>query len=138
MKIKISDADKLRGGYYTAPELATWLCNWAIQNRSDTVFEPSCGDGVFLRAAGNRLIELGVSRSKVESFCWGLSSTVVRRSVLASFFLGCSRQKLRPEWKQVISFNGFYRIQTSDSMLLLEILHLFGIRIFPNHHGHSR
>jgi adenine-specific DNA methylase len=50
---KFEISNKLRGGYYTAPELADWLCNWAIRKSSDTVFEPSCGDGVFLRAAGN-------------------------------------------------------------------------------------
>ena len=64
MKLEISSNDKLRGGYYTDPELADWLCNWAIRKSSDTVFEPSCGDGVFLRAAGRRLIKLGVPRNK--------------------------------------------------------------------------
>jgi adenine-specific DNA-methyltransferase len=64
MKVEISNIDKLRGGYYTPFELATWLCDWAIRTAKDTVFEPSCGDGVFLRAAGSRLAELGVPRNK--------------------------------------------------------------------------
>jgi adenine-specific DNA methylase len=72
MKTTISDADKLRGGYYTPLELAEWLCNWAIQHGSDTVFEPSCGDGVFLRAAGRRLIELGVSRTGIGQLLHGV------------------------------------------------------------------
>ena len=65
MKILTSTIDKLRGGYYTPSALADWLCNWAIRKGCDTVFEPSCGDGVFLLAAGNRRIELGIGRSRV-------------------------------------------------------------------------
>jgi adenine-specific DNA-methyltransferase len=54
------DAAKLRGGYYTSPEIARWLCAWAIRTREDRVLEPSCGDGAFLVAAANRYAELGV------------------------------------------------------------------------------
>lgn len=53
-------ADKLRGGYYTSPEVARWLCKWAIRDGGDRVLEPSCGDGIFLDAALDRLAELGV------------------------------------------------------------------------------
>ena len=54
------DPDKLRGGYYTSPELAKWLCTWAIRNSKDLVLEPSVGDGVFLEATVHRLKNLGV------------------------------------------------------------------------------
>lgn len=53
------DADKLRGGYYTSGELASWLCAWAIRDAGEMVLEPSCGDGSFLEAASARLEELG-------------------------------------------------------------------------------
>jgi adenine-specific DNA methylase len=53
------DADKLRGGYYTSPALARWLCAWAIRDANDLVLEPSCGDGAFLDAAAERVGELG-------------------------------------------------------------------------------
>jgi len=53
------DADKLRGGYYTSPEVAAWLARWAIRAPDDAVLEPSCGDGAFLVAAAARLGELG-------------------------------------------------------------------------------
>lgn len=46
---------KLRGGYYTPPELANMLAEWAIQSGREQVFEPSCGDGIFLAAAKQRL-----------------------------------------------------------------------------------
>lgn len=54
------DSDKLRGGYYTSPELASWLCSWAIRSAKNTVLEPSCGNGAFLAAAARRYSELGV------------------------------------------------------------------------------
>jgi len=53
------DPEKLRGGYYTSPHLANWLAKWVIRRRTDTVLEPSCGDGVFLDAAAARLARLG-------------------------------------------------------------------------------
>lgn len=62
----LQDREKLRGGYYTSPELAAWLCRWAIRKPTDRVLEPSCGDGVFLDAAIRRLQSIGsASRSSL-------------------------------------------------------------------------
>lgn len=47
--------EKLRGGYYTPPAIADSLVKWAITSRDMRVLEPSCGDGVFVRAAAARL-----------------------------------------------------------------------------------
>ena len=58
-RFKALGTDKLRGGYYTPPGLAKWLCEWAIRDTGDRVLEPACGDGVFLRAALERLASLG-------------------------------------------------------------------------------
>ena len=55
----VQNHNKLRGGYYTSPELAAWLCEWAIRGTTDRILEPSCGDGVFLSAAVERLKSLG-------------------------------------------------------------------------------
>ncbi|MDY0168464.1 MAG: N-6 DNA methylase [Thermoguttaceae bacterium] len=55
-------ANKLRGGYYTPPALAEWLCRWAIRRPTDRVLEPSSGDGVFLVEACKRLLSLGATR----------------------------------------------------------------------------
>ena len=96
MKNAISNTDKLRGGYYTAPELAELLCNWAIRSCGDTVFEPSCVDGVFLRAAGRRLIELGSPRTKVAHHLRGVElhdHEVVRAREL---FLASLKTKIPP------------------------------------------
>lgn len=57
--------DKLRGGYYTAPDIAAWLCDWAVRSPKDRILEPSCGDGVFLNAAARRLRKLGARAPSV-------------------------------------------------------------------------
>ncbi len=56
--------DKLRGGYYTPEEVVRWLTAWAVRSADDEILEPSCGDGVFLAAAAERLRELGASKAR--------------------------------------------------------------------------
>jgi adenine-specific DNA-methyltransferase len=48
--IKDETAQKLRGGYYTPDDLATFLCEWVLEIEPKRILEPSCGDGVFLSA----------------------------------------------------------------------------------------
>lgn len=43
-------AQKLRGGYYTPEDLATFLCEWVLEVNPHRILEPSCGDGVFFSA----------------------------------------------------------------------------------------
>ena len=50
---------KIRGGYYTPPVLADYLCRWAIRSPSDQVLEPSCGDGSFIASAASLLDATG-------------------------------------------------------------------------------
>jgi len=59
------DPDKLRGGYYTSADVASWLCAWAIRKPYELVLEPSCGDGSFLSAAVSRYQELGASHGQI-------------------------------------------------------------------------
>ena len=54
-------ARKARGAYYTPPEIASFLSRWAIDCRPAAVLDPTCGDGVFLQAAGRALRGVGVS-----------------------------------------------------------------------------
>ncbi|MCP9290576.1 class I SAM-dependent methyltransferase [Gracilimonas sediminicola] len=48
--IKNASEEKLRGGFYTPEEIASFILKWAM-NGSDnySILEPSCGDGVFLK-----------------------------------------------------------------------------------------
>ncbi len=50
---------KDRGAFFTPPALAQFIADWAIRAPDDRVIEPSCGDAVFLAAAGSRLRQLG-------------------------------------------------------------------------------
>jgi len=49
--IKSASKDKLRGGFYTPEPIANFMLKWAFNgNKEMDVLEPSCGDGVFLKA----------------------------------------------------------------------------------------
>lgn len=39
---------KLRGGFYTKPEIADFLVRWVSKIKPKSLLEPSCGDGVFI------------------------------------------------------------------------------------------
>jgi adenine-specific DNA methylase len=56
-----SEKRKARGAFFTPPEIARYLCDWAVRKPCDTVFEPSCGEASFLLAAGERLRSLGAN-----------------------------------------------------------------------------
>ncbi len=48
---------KLRGGYYTPPDLATFLVRWIAAINPKEILEPSCGDGIFLEKLAQHLHE---------------------------------------------------------------------------------
>jgi len=51
MNFMINETEqKLRGGYYTPLDIAKFLARWVQQAGAKEVLEPSCGDGVFLKA----------------------------------------------------------------------------------------
>ena len=51
MNFMINETEqKLRGGYYTPLDIATFLARWVKQSGAVNILEPSCGDGVFLKA----------------------------------------------------------------------------------------
>ena len=123
------DADKLRGGYYTSPEVATWLCTWAIRKAAEKVLEPSCGDGVFLAAAAARFAELGLRKPEVASQLAGieilhseadharkrLSSVLGAHAdtvVKTADFFGWWQETAQPAFDVVIGNPPFIRYQT--------------------------
>lgn len=71
------DQDKLRGGYYTSDEVASWLCAWAIRSPKDQILEPSCGNGAFLRASARRFTELGTNKPSIASRLTGIELNAV-------------------------------------------------------------
>lgn len=59
---------KVLGAFYTSDPVARFLVQWAIRGPNDTVLDPSCGEGVFLAAAFERLLQLGNRLPEV----WGV------------------------------------------------------------------
>lgn len=51
--IENETAQKLRGGFYTDPDIATFLAKWVLEKRPKSLLEPSCGDGAFLEAVAD-------------------------------------------------------------------------------------
>ena len=43
--------EKVLGAVYTPPRVAAALTRWAVRSGSDTVLDPSCGEGVFVSGA---------------------------------------------------------------------------------------
>lgn len=63
---------KLRGGYYTPPAIAEFLCRWGIDTNTKNVLEPSCGDGNFIEAAVLRFKDLGIEGKHLEGRIKGI------------------------------------------------------------------
>jgi len=101
------DSRKLRGGYYTPQPIADFICKWAITEPAVRVLEPSCGDGNFVEAVIQRLLEIGVpenelfgrvkgvellaeeaQKSKARAANYGLNSTTITNADFFSFLAG--------------------------------------------------
>ena len=66
-------ARKARGAFFTPPAIAQFLTDWAIaDNPRAQVLDPTCGDGVFLLAAGERLRHLGAPPAAIRSHLTGV------------------------------------------------------------------
>ena len=48
--IQFESEQKLRGGYYTPADLASFLTRWVKPTAGTKILEPSCGDGAFFEA----------------------------------------------------------------------------------------
>jgi len=63
---------KLRGGYYTPNAIAKFLCRWGININTQSVLEPSCGDGNFVESAILRFKELGIEGESLKGRIKGI------------------------------------------------------------------
>ncbi len=98
---KNESAQKLRGGYYTPPDLATFIARWVASCQPSRILEPSCGDGAFFRAIASvsaqplkiKAFELNASEArKARSWAKRLNITA---QVSASDFLGWALAEVR-------------------------------------------
>lgn len=78
----IEGYNKLRGGYYTPDKISEFISEWAIRTPSDSVLEPSCGDGSFLSAITKRFSEFGATAEQIRNNVIGveLDSTEAEKS----------------------------------------------------------
>ncbi|MGX1575959.1 N-6 DNA methylase [Cellulosimicrobium funkei] len=68
-----ADLRKARGAFFTPPAIAEHLAGWAIRDDPEAlVLDPTCGDGVFLMAAGQQLKALGRQASDLDSQVFGI------------------------------------------------------------------
>jgi adenine-specific DNA-methyltransferase len=65
-------ARKDRGAFFTPPAIASFLARWAVNSGGDTVLDPTCGEGVFLVAAGQVLREHGVAGTEEQRRLYGI------------------------------------------------------------------
>lgn len=57
--------DKLRGGYYTPDKIVDFILKWANLNNNNTILEPSCGDGAFLK--GLKRNHINISPNNIDA-----------------------------------------------------------------------
>jgi len=55
--IEFESEQKLRGGFYTEPSIASFLVRWIKASKPISLLEPSCGDGAFLAAIDGQNIK---------------------------------------------------------------------------------
>ena len=116
--------DKLRGGYYTPEPIAQFICNWAIDINTKGILEPSCGDGVFLKAAAKRVIEINPELS-VEDTIVGIElfekeaekASVYGAKVVSGDFFGFYKDNIEGQQKfdVIIGNPPFIRYQNIDA-----------------------
>lgn len=63
---------KERGAFFTPPAIADFLADWAVLDQPDArVMDPTCGEAVFLLAAGRRLKALGCDAGDMDQQLFG-------------------------------------------------------------------
>lgn len=64
---------KDRGAFFTPPAIANYLAEWAVEgDASAKVLDATCGEAVFLQAAGRQLLEAGADAEAVTGQIFGV------------------------------------------------------------------
>ncbi|TSC72396.1 MAG: putative modification methylase [Parcubacteria group bacterium Gr01-1014_38] len=92
---------KLRGGYYTPLDLATFLAKWVRGIKPKRILEPSCGDGIFLEAFSRvggmkniSLLGLEIDKEEVRKARARARNILPNTSVYTEDFLGWALNSL--------------------------------------------
>lgn len=128
MNFKVDETPtKLRGGYYTDPEIAAFLLKWVLNVHPEAILEPSCGDGVFLRGLSKfntnglksiQAFEIEPDEAKKAKYVAD-EFKKVSVEIKERDFLGWSLTKLLnpPQFDAVVGNPPFIRYQYLDSNL---------------------
>lgn len=122
MKSKVG-LEKLRGGYYTPEPIAQFICNWAIDINTKGILEPSCGDGVFLKEAAKKEMEINPNLS-IEDSVVGIElfeeeakkASIYGAKVICGDFFGFYKDNIQEKQKfdAIIGNPPFIRYQNAD------------------------
>jgi len=99
-------AQKLRGGYYTPPDLAEFLVRWVTHKNPKKILEPSCGDGVFFKPISDLIDDSHVTGFELDPIEAEKASKVARQVGLRQYsvndddFLGWAFDALREKTVQ--------------------------------------
>lgn len=75
-------ARKVRGAFFTPPDITRYLTRWAVRSVDERILEPSAGDAAFLIAATHRLLHLGAPVPEVDGVeIHAASANAARRRV---------------------------------------------------------
>ncbi len=67
------DLRKARGAFFTPPAIADYLAEWAVEeDPRAAVLDPTCGEAVFLEAAGRKLVALGATKEDLRAQVLGV------------------------------------------------------------------
>ncbi len=91
-------SEKLRGGFYTPENIAEFILKWALYGKENaSIFEPSCGDGVFLDVLGKGEFKyksmLGLELDKVEALKANKIKPANSKVVCEDFYTFYSKDK---------------------------------------------
>jgi adenine-specific DNA-methyltransferase len=140
---------KLRGGYYTPYEISKFLSSWAIRNPTDSILEPSCGDGAFIQAAAEKLLRVGATPKQIEDQIAGyeldpvearkaarpISDLGVRQLTIqaSDFFKACRKDLAKDRFDVVLGNPPFIRYQNfpeDQRAIAFDLMRQVGLR--PN------
>ena len=113
-------ATKLRGGFYTPRDLARFLTRWIKTICPQEILEPSCGDGVFLRAIadqcfrGTKITAFELDPTEAAKASHVARTAALDASVHATDFLGWALDHIgnrTPQFSAAVGNPPFVRYQ---------------------------
>jgi len=123
----LESEQKLRGGYYTQPDMALFLARWVLEKKPKAILEPSCGDGAFIQAVADlrpscvrRVIACEIQPAEAKKASErARSGRVFEVCVFVDDFLKWSLPRLcgPPEFDAVLGNPPFIRYQYLDPEL---------------------